>query len=191
MTILPLSSDWKDNSYDSILIIVDWLTKMVHYKPVKVTIDASGLAEVILDEVVWHYGLPDSIMNNKGSFFTSKFWLLLCYFLGIKQRLSNSFHPQIDSQTEPENGTMEAYLWAFVNFEQNNWARFLPMAEFAYNNAKNASTCHTSFKLNCSYYPWMSYEEDVNPCSRSKSADKLSAEVIKLMIICQKNLYHT
>ena len=48
---------------------------------------------------------------------------------------------------------MEAYLQAFVNFEQNDWAGLLSMAEFAYNNAKNATTSHTPFKLNCGYYP--------------------------------------
>ena len=49
---LPLSADWKGNSCNSILVIVDRLTKMVHYKPVKVTINALGLAEVIIDVVV-------------------------------------------------------------------------------------------------------------------------------------------
>ena len=57
---------------------------------------------------------------------------------------------------------MKAYFWAFVHFEQNNWARLLPMAEFIYNNAKNASISHTSFELNYGYYPWMLYEDDVN-----------------------------
>ena len=52
VTGLLLSSDWKGDSYDSILVIIDRLIKMVHYKPVKVTIDTSGLAEVILDVVV-------------------------------------------------------------------------------------------------------------------------------------------
>ena len=52
VTGLPLSADWKGNSYDSILVIVDQLTKIVHYKPVKVTIDAPELAEVIIDVVV-------------------------------------------------------------------------------------------------------------------------------------------
>ena len=52
VTGLPLSSDWKGDSYDSILVIVDRLTKMVHYEPVKVTIDAPRLAEVIIDVVV-------------------------------------------------------------------------------------------------------------------------------------------
>ena len=89
-------TDWKGDSYDSILIIVNRLTKMVHYKPIKVTIDALGLAEVIIDVVVRHYGLPDSIVTNWKSFFTSKFWSSLYYFLGIKQRLSTAFHPQMD-----------------------------------------------------------------------------------------------
>ena len=57
---------------------------MVHYEPVKVTIDALGLAEVIIDVVIWHHGLSDSIVTNRGSLFTSKFWSLLCYFLGVK-----------------------------------------------------------------------------------------------------------
>ena len=69
VTRLPLSSDWKGDSYELILVIVDRLTKMVYYKRVKVTIEASGLAEVILDVVVWHHGLSDSIMTDRGSFF--------------------------------------------------------------------------------------------------------------------------
>ena len=64
VTGLPLSADWKGDSYDSILVIVDRLTKMVHYEPVKVTINTSGLAKVIMDVVVWHHGLPDSIIND-------------------------------------------------------------------------------------------------------------------------------
>ena len=191
VTGLSLSADWKSDSYDLILVIVDQLTKMVHFKPVKVTIDALGLAEVILDVVVWHHGLQDSIVTNKGSLITSKFWSSLCYFFGIKQRLSTAFHPQTDGQTEWQNSTMEAYLWVFINFEQNNWARLLLIAEFAYNNAKNASTGHTLFELNYGYYPRMLYKEDVDPRSQSKSADKLSAELRKLMIVCQENFHHT
>ena len=190
VTGLSLSVDWKGNSYNSILVIVDRLTKMVHYKPVKVTIDTPGLAEVILDMVVWYHGLLDLIVTDKGSFINSKFWSSLCYFLDIKQRLSTAFYPQTNSQNKQQNSTIEAYLRVFVNFEQNDWARLLPIAKFAYNNAKNASTGHTPFKLNCGYHPWILYEEDVNFRSQSKSVDKLSAKLRKLMIVCQKNLYH-
>ncbi len=115
ITGLPISANWKGDSYDSILVIVDQLTKMVHYVPVKVTINAPGLAEVIIDVVMCHHGVLESIVTDQGSFFTSKFWSLLCYFLGIKRKLSTAFHSQTDGQTERQNSTMEAYLRAFVN----------------------------------------------------------------------------
>ena len=83
---------------------------MVHYELVKITFDAPGLAEVIIDVVVRHHGLPDLIVTDQGFLFTSKFWSLLCYFLGIKRRLFTAFHPQTDGQTERQNSTMEAYL---------------------------------------------------------------------------------
>ena len=85
---------------------------------------------------------------------------------------------------------MEAYIQDFVNFKQNDWARLLLMAKFAYNNTKNASTGHTPFDLNCSYHPWMSYKKDVKPHFQSKLANKLSAKLRELMIVCQENLHH-
>ena len=190
VTGLPILTDWKGNSYDSILVIVDRLTKMVHYQPIKVTIDALGLAEVIINVVVRHHGLPDSIVTDRESLFTSKFWSLLCYFLGIKQRLFTTFHPQTDGQTKRQNNTMEAYLRAFVNFEKDDWARLLLMAEFAYNNAKNASTSYMLFKLNCEYHPRVSYEEDLDPRLHSRTAEELSSELQELMTVCQQNLHY-
>ncbi len=64
---------------------------MIYYETVMVTINALGLAEVIIEAVVWHHGLSDSIVSDRGSVFTSKFWSSLCYFLGIKQKLSTAF----------------------------------------------------------------------------------------------------
>ena len=85
---------------------------------------------------------------------------------------------------------MEAYLRAFVNFEQNDWARLLSMAEFAYNNARNASFGHTPFELNCGYHPRMLYKKNVDLRSKSKSVDKLSTELRELIIVCRENLHH-
>ena len=165
VTGLQLFLDWKDDSYDSILVIVDRLTKMVHYEPVKITINAPEQAEVIIDVVVRHHGLLDSIISDRRAIFTSKFWSSLCYFLGIKRKLSTVFYLQTDNKTERQNSIMEPYLWAFVNFEQNDGARLLLIVEFAYNNAKNASIGHTPFELNCGYHPRMSYEKYVDPRS--------------------------
>ncbi len=101
-----------------------------------------------------------------------------------------AFHPQIDGQIERQKSIMEAYLRAFVNWEQVDWARLLPIAEFAYNNAKNASTGRTPFKLNCDYHPRVFFEEDVDSCSRSRSANKLAEELRELMEICCQNFLH-
>ena len=64
------------------------------------------------------------------------------------------------------------------------------MAEFTYNNGKNASTSHTPFKLNCGYHLRIWYKEEVDSYSKSKLADKLLAELKELMIVCRKNLHH-
>ena len=85
---------------------------------------------------------------------------------------------------------MEAYLQAFGNFEQNDWARLLPMAEFAYNNAKNSSTSYMPFELNCGYYPCVFFKKDTDSRSQSKLVDELLAELQDLMTVCQKNLHH-
>ena len=93
VTGLPILTNWKKDSYNSILVIVEWLTNMVYYKPVKITINVLGFAKVIINMVVQHHGLPNSIMTDGRFLFTLKFWSSLCYFLGIKPWLSNPFHP--------------------------------------------------------------------------------------------------
>ena len=150
---------------------------MLNYKLIKVTIDASGLTEVIIHIVVKNHDMPNLIVSDPGSIFTSKFWLLLRYFLGIKLRFSTTFHPQTDSQTKRQNSSMETYFRAFVNYKQNDWARPLPMAEFGYNNVKNTNTGYTPFELNYDFHPRVSYEEDVDPRSRSKTANQLATEL--------------
>ena len=64
------------------------------------------------------------------------------------------------------------------------------MVEFAYNNAKNASTSYTPFELNCGYHPRISYKKDVDPYFKSKSAEELANDLRELMAVCRKNLQH-
>ena len=65
------------------------------------------------------------------------------------------------------------------------------MARFAHNNAQIANISHMAFKLNCDYHPCISFKENTNPCSQSKSANELSAELRDLITVCQENLQHT
>ena len=90
----------------------------------------------------------------------------------------------MDSQTERQNSTIEAYLRAFVNWKQDDWAKLLLMAKFAYKNAKNAGTGHTLFEINYNYYSRVSFKEGVDPQLKSCSANKLAGELKKLIEVC-------
>ncbi len=85
---------------------------------------------------------------------------------------------------------MEAYFRPFVNWEQDDWARLLPMTEFAYKNAKNASTGHTLFELNYGYHLRVSFEEEIDLCSRFRSANDLAEELRELREVCCQNLLY-
>ena len=86
---------------------------------------------------------------------------------------------------------MKVYLRVFINYKQNNWARLVLIAEFAYNNAKHASIEYMPFEPNCKYHSYVSYEEDINPYSKSKAADELTKKLKYLMAVCRENLQHT
>lgn len=149
--LLILTAQNRDN-YDLILIIINRLTKIIYYKLVKVTIDAPSFRKVIINVVVKHYGFANSIMTDRKLLFILKIWLLLFYFLDIKQKPFIASQLQTNSITERQNSIIETYIWAYVNFEQNDGIRFLLLAEIVSNNAKNANTGHTSFEFNCGYY---------------------------------------
>ena len=105
---LPISTGSNGENYDFIIVIIDCLTKIVYYKLIKIIINTSELAEILLDIIVWYYSLSDLIVSNKSLLFISKFWLLLYYFFGIKHRFLTAFYPQINGQTKQQNSTMEA-----------------------------------------------------------------------------------
>ena len=84
---------------------------------------------------------------------------------------------------------METYFQAFVNFKLNNWARFLSMTKFTYNNAKNICISHILFELNCGYHHCISFKEDLDYRSRSMLAGELLLKLQKLMTVYCKNLF--
>ena len=92
VTGLPILTDLKSNSYNLIFVIFNQLTKMVDYKPVKITINVLILAKIIIDVVEKYHSFLNLLVIDRGSLFTSKFWLLLWYFLGFKQKLSTTFY---------------------------------------------------------------------------------------------------
>ncbi len=82
---LQVSTEWKSESYNLILVIIDHLTKIVYYKLIQITIDIPGLAEVIINVIICHHQVSESIITDCSSLFILKFWSLLYYFLGTKK----------------------------------------------------------------------------------------------------------
>ncbi|KAH0604570.1 uncharacterized protein H6S33_006947 [Morchella sextelata] len=138
---------------NAILVVVDRLTKMAHYIPTRDTADASELARLFLQHLWKSHGLSKDIVSDRGTTFTSQFWKALYNQLDIKPRFSTAFHPQTDGQTERVNAIMEQYLRGYVNYQQDNWAEFLPLAEFAHNNATTKPLGVSPFFANYGYNP--------------------------------------
>ena len=130
ITDLPTS-----DGYDTVLVVIDRLTKMSHFIPCEKSLDAGQFATLFLKEIIRLHGIPREIITDWGSLFTSDLWTKITEKLGIERRLSTAFHPQKDGETEQTNGILEQYLRAYVNYQKDNWNELLPMAEFAYNNS--------------------------------------------------------
>ena len=142
-----------DTAYDSIHVSVDRLTKQADFTPWKETWDAATSAERLRDVLVVRHGLPFEIITDRGSVFTSKYWNTFMKTLGIKQKFSTAYHPQTDGQTERVNQILTTYLRMHVNDTQDDWPRWLGMAEFAYNSAMQEATGRTPFEANLGYTP--------------------------------------
>ena len=155
------------NSFDSIFVVVDRLTKMPHFIPCKKTSSSEDTARFFLDNVYRYHGLPDDIVSDRGTQFVSKFWRSLFEILKVDIKLSSAFHPQTDGQTERVNKILEQYLRCTINYQQDDWTEYLPFAEFAYNNTLHASTQQTPFFANYGYHPKLDL---LNPVANNNPA---------------------
>ena len=154
ITKLPLAQ-----GYDSILVVADRLTKMVHFIPTTEKTSAEGLARLFRDNVWKLHSLPESIISDRGPQFTVGLMRELNRMLGIKSKLSMAFHPQTDGQTERVNQGLKQYLRMFIDHRQEQWPEWLGTAEFAYNNKAHLSTKTSPFKANYGQDPRMGFEE--------------------------------
>jgi len=153
ITKLPLAQ-----GYDSILVVVDGLTKMVYFIPTTVKTSVEGLARLFRDNVWKLHGLPESIISDRRPQFTARLMRKLNEMLGIKSKLLMAFHPQIDGQTKRVNQELKQYLRMFIDHRQEQWPKWLGMAEFAYNNKVHLSTKISPFKANYGQNPRMGFE---------------------------------
>jgi hypothetical protein len=127
------------DGYDSIWVIVDRLTKVAHFVPVKTTYSGAQLAELYMLRIVCLHGVPKKIVSDRGTQFTSRFWKRLHESMDTKLNFSSAYHPQTDGQTERTNQGLEEMLTACALKHGRSWDKSLPYAEFSYNNSYQAS----------------------------------------------------
>jgi hypothetical protein len=134
--IVGLPRTW--DGYDLIWVIVDRLTKVAHFIPVKTTYSEAQLAELYMSRIVCVHGVP-KIISDRGTQFTSRFWKSLHESMDTKLNFSSAYHPQMDGQMERKNQVLEDMLRLCALKHGRSWDKTLPYAEFSYNNSYQAS----------------------------------------------------
>jgi hypothetical protein len=145
---LPLS-----NGYNAICVMVDAFTKAAKFEPCTVNVKAPDLAEIFLRRVISYHGIPEYIVTDRGTQFTSNFWRSLNARMGTSLGFSTADHPRTDGQTEIVNQWLDQYLRMYSCYQQDDWCDYLPLAEFAYNSATHASAGMSPFFYLYGFHP--------------------------------------
>jgi hypothetical protein len=139
--------------FDSILVIIDQLSKQAIFIPMHNTITSAELAHLFVIHVFSKHGVPSHVTSDWGLEFVSHFFHLLGLALDMKLHFTSRYHPEGDRQMEQTNQTLEQYLHIYCNCQQDNWSELLPLAEFAFNNTPSATTGVSPFFANKGYHP--------------------------------------
>jgi hypothetical protein len=145
---LPLS-----HGYSVIWVIVDRLTKYAHFIPLKHPYTAENLAQVFMTQLFKLHGMPQSIISDRDSSFTSKFWTEVFKLQGVFLSFSTAYHPQSDGQSEAVNKYVENYLRCMVGDKPKEWVSWLHLGEYCYNTSFHHSTKLTPFEAMYGYSP--------------------------------------
>jgi hypothetical protein len=142
ITRLPRTS----KHHDSIMVVVDKLTKAAHFIPLKTTHRAADVADIFLKEVARLHGIPKTIVSDRDPKFTSNFWKGL--FKGFRTNLNFSiaYHPESDGHTERVNRVIEDMMRMYVMDKPSRWEDYLHLVEFTYNNGYLASLKMSPFE---------------------------------------------
>ncbi|CAJ2633456.1 unnamed protein product [Trifolium pratense] len=137
----------RSKGYEAILVIVDRLSKYAHFTPLKHPYTARSIAEVFVREVVRLHGIPLSIVSDRDPIFMSNFWQELFKLQGTKLKMSTSYHPESDGQTEVVNRCLETYLRCFISDQPKTWSNWLSWSEYWFNTSYSAATGKTPYEI--------------------------------------------
>jgi hypothetical protein len=135
-----------NKQHDSIMMVVDKLTKVAHFIPMKVAHKATDVVDIYMREVARLHGIPKTIVSDRDPKFISKFWRGL--FKGFKTNLNfnTTYHPESDGQTKRVNQVIEDMLRMYVMDKPSKWKDYLHLVEFSYNNGYQASLKMSPFE---------------------------------------------
>ena len=143
---------WSDG-FNAVLVVVCRLTMIRHLIHCRDTCTSEELADIYLKRIARYHGLPKTIISDRGTQFVAKFWKAVCESWGVTLKLSTAYHPKTDGQTERLNAVMEQYLRAHGNYLQDDWAKYLHLAEFAANNQASETTKLSPLFANYGFNP--------------------------------------
>lgn len=167
---LPVS-----NGFDSILVMVDHMTKNAHFIPACESWSAEDLAFCFIDCFVRHHGLPDKIISDRGATFVLKLWRDILDKLQVSPAYSTSFHPQTNGQTERFNQIIETYLRHFCNSRQDDWSLWTACAKISWSNSPSVSTGFSPFFLEKGYHPRLG---SLTYASSVKKGDQFTTDLL-------------
>jgi hypothetical protein len=157
--------------------VVDRFSRQAHFIPGFEATNAEELAEIFIKEVWKHHGLPKKTISDCGTTFNSNFLRALYQKLQIEPQFSTAYHPEIDGLAERTNQWLEGSLQSFCNYRQDDWAKWLPIAEFCHNNQVNTATGKTAFETVYGRHPrWDLTEID----SKVLGANAMSKEMTEI-----------
>ncbi|SJL13290.1 uncharacterized protein ARMOST_16730 [Armillaria ostoyae] len=168
------------NGHDALLVIVDRFSKAIILVPCNVELLAEGWAQILRDHVYAHHGMPQVVISDRGPQFVSAFMKELYRMLDITQNASTAFHPQTDGQTERVNQEVEKYLRIFINYHQDDWADWLPLAEFAHNNHAHSAMGRSPFMILYGRNPRIIPDSPRTPNSKTPAASDFSKAMQKI-----------
>ena len=149
--------------HDTVMVVVDSVTKQAHFMPTFTTITTARTAWLFIQQVWKHHGLRQKVVSNHGPQFVAEFTRELYRMLRIKLAATTAYYLQWDRQMEHVNQELKQYLHLFVNQWQDDWTDLLLLAKFQYNNHIHSSTHHLPFLLESRCLPCMGFEPDQHP----------------------------